>query len=48
MTDIRYATEITVDVSDLNTESECDEVRAVIEDALAAWKPTVSVTVREY
>jgi len=48
MTDTRYATEITVDVSDLNTEAEADEVRAVIEDALAAWKPTITATVHEY
>lgn len=48
MTDVRYATEITVDVSDLNTEAECDEVRAVIESAVAAWKPTVTASVREY
>lgn len=48
MTETRYATEITVDISDLNTESEADEVRAVIEDALAAWKPTVTATTREY
>lgn len=48
MSDTRYATEITVDVSDLNTEAECDEVRAVIEDAIAQWKPTVTATVREY
>ena len=48
MTDIRHAIEITIDVSDLNTEWECDEVRAVVEDALAAWKPTVTVTTREY
>ena len=48
MTDPRYAAEITVDVSDLNTEAECDEVRAVIEDALAAWKPTVTADIRTY
>ncbi|MGW0837115.1 hypothetical protein [Streptomyces prunicolor] len=43
-----YAIEINVDVCDLATEDEADEVRAVIEDALAAWKPTVTATVREY
>jgi hypothetical protein len=48
MTDIRHAIEITVDVSDLNTASECDEVLAVIEDALAGWKPTITTTTREY
>lgn len=43
-----YATEITVDVCDLATEDEADEVRAAIEDALAAWKPTVTATIREH
>lgn len=45
---IRYAADITVDISDLATADEADEIRARIEDALAEWKPTVSVDVREY
>jgi hypothetical protein len=44
----RYATEITVDISDLATEDEADEIRARIEDAIAAWKPTITADVREY
>ena len=48
MTDTRHAIEITIDVCDLNTESECDEVRDVIENALAGWKPTIVATTREY
>lgn len=48
MTDTRYAIDITVDISDLATADEAEEIRARIEDALAEWKPTVSVDVREY
>ncbi len=48
MPDTRYATEITTDISDLTTEAEADEIRAVVEGALAAWKPTVTADVREY
>jgi hypothetical protein len=47
MTD-RHAVEITVDICDLATESEADEIREAIESAIAQWKPTVNVTVREY
>jgi len=43
-----YAADITVDISDLATEDEADEIREAIESAIAQWKPTVSVTVREY
>lgn len=44
----RYATEITVDISDLATADEADEIRARIEDAIAEWMPTVTVATREY
>lgn len=44
----RYAAEITVDISDLATADEADEIRARIEGAIAEWKPAVSVDVREY
>lgn len=43
-----YAVEITVDISDLTTQHEADDIRTAIEDAVAAWKPTVTATVREY
>ncbi|WP_179382067.1 hypothetical protein [Streptomyces sp. SA15] len=44
----RIAIEITVDISDLATEDEADEIRARIEEATAEWKPTVTATTREY
>jgi hypothetical protein len=44
----RHAAEITVDISDLTTPDEIDEIRDRIEDALAAWTPTITVTPREY
>ena len=43
-----YAADITVDISDLATEDEADEIREAIESAIVQWKPTVNVTVREY
>jgi len=43
-----YAVEFTVDVSDLASEDEADEIREAIESAVAQWKPTVTATVREY
>lgn len=43
-----YATDITIDISDLTTADEAEEIRAAIEDAVAGWKPTITVTVREY
>lgn len=43
-----FAASITVDVSDLATADEVDEIREAIESAIAQWKPTVSVDVREY
>jgi hypothetical protein len=48
MAETRYAIEITVDICDLETEGEFDEIRDRIEDALGAWKPTVTATTREY
>lgn len=47
MTDL-FAASFTVDVCDLATAEEADEVREAIESAIAGWKPTVSVDVREY
>jgi len=43
-----YAADIHIDISDLATADEADEIRDRIESALAEWKPTVSVDVREY
>lgn len=43
-----FAASITVDVCDLATAEEAEEVRAAIESAIDGWKPTVSVDVREY
>jgi hypothetical protein len=48
MTDTRYAADISIDISDLATEDEADDIRDRIEAALAEWKPTVTVTTREY
>lgn len=48
MTDTRYATEITVDISDLATEDEADEIRDLIEAAIGHYKPTITATTREY
>lgn len=43
-----YATEITVDISDLATEDEIEDITDRIRSVLAEWKPTVTATVREY
>jgi len=48
MTEPRYAIEITVDISDLATEDEVDEIHARIADATAEWKPTITATTRQY
>lgn len=48
MTDTHYAADITIDISDLTTADEADDIRDRIESALAEWKPTVTVTTREY
>lgn len=42
-----FAASITVDVSDLATAEEADEVRDLVEAAIGHYKPTVSVDVRE-
>jgi predicted Zn-dependent protease len=47
MSESRFAAEIRIDVSDL-AEGEADEIQAAIESAIAGWKPTVTVDVREY
>ena len=44
----RYAVQITVDISDLATEDEANEIRARIEDAAAEWKPTITADLRDY
>lgn len=44
----RYAADITVDISDLTTEDEAEEIRDLIEAAIGHYKPTVTVTTREY
>jgi len=44
----RIAIEITIDISDLTTTDEADEIRNLIEDAVSGWKPTITVTSREY
>jgi hypothetical protein len=43
-----YAAEFTVDVTGIAFEGDLDEITDIIESALAAWKPSVTVTVREY
>lgn len=48
MTETRYAADITVDVCDLATAEEADEIRDLIEAAVGHYRPTVTVTVREY
>lgn len=48
MTDTRYATEITVDISDLTTQDEADEIRDLIEAAIGHYKPTITATTREH
>jgi len=48
MDNTRIAADINIDICDLATEDEADEIRARIEDALAEWKPTITVTTREY
>ena len=44
----RYAADFTVDISDLATEGEIDEIRDRIESVLAEYRPTVTVVTREY
>jgi hypothetical protein len=48
MSDHRYAVDITVDICDLTTEDEIDEVRALIEAAIGHYQPTITATAREY
>lgn len=48
MTSTRYAADITVDIYDLDTEAEAEEIRDLIEAAIAAWDPTITVTTRQY
>lgn len=48
MNNQRYAVEITVDISDLATEDEADDIRDLIEAAIGHYKPTVTADVREY
>ena len=48
MTDTRYAVEITIDISDLTTEDETDEIRDLIEAAIGHYKPTITTATREY
>lgn len=45
---VRHAVEITVDIADIVFEGDIDEILDLIEDAVAAWKPAVTHTVREY
>jgi hypothetical protein len=47
MTD-RIAADISIWISDIATEDEIDEIRDRIETAIAGWKPTITVTTREY
>ena len=44
----RYAVDITVDICDLATEDEANEVRDLIEAAIGHYKPTITATVRDY
>lgn len=44
----RHAVEITVDIADIKFEGDVDEILDLIADALAAWEPTITHTVREY
>lgn len=48
MPEPRYAAELTVDIANLTSPEEVDEIQHLIESALATYKPTVTVTVREY
>ncbi|WP_158838982.1 hypothetical protein [Streptomyces sp. NRRL S-1022] len=48
MTDRRYAVDLTVDICDLATEEEADEIRYLIEAAIGHYKPTITATTREY
>lgn len=48
MPDLRYAVDVSVDISDLATPEEAEEVRYLIEAAVAGYKPVVTATVREY
>lgn len=44
----RLAAEVVVDVSDLEGDGDLDELKARLEEALAAWHPTISVQRRRY
>ena len=48
MAETRYALDIHIDISDLATEDEAEEIQARIEEAIGSWKPTVTADVREY
>ncbi|WP_277816793.1 hypothetical protein [Streptomyces sp. AcH 505] len=41
------AADIHIDLSDL-TQDDLDEIQARIEEAVAPWKPTITVDRREY
>ena len=44
---IRHAVEFTVDC-DVAFEDDATEIYDLIEEALSAWKPTITYAVREY
>lgn len=48
MTSTRYAADITVDISDLTTEDEATKICDLIEAAIGHYRPTITVTSREY
>lgn len=48
MTSTRYAADITVDICDLSSEDEATEICDLIEAAIGHYRPTITVTSREY
>jgi hypothetical protein len=44
----RIGVEFTVDVSGVAFEGDIEEMFDLIDEALAAWKPTIRYTTREY
>ena len=43
-----YAANIELDICDLATEDEAHEIYALIEAAIGAWKPTMTIHIRQY
>lgn len=44
----RLAADIHIDLCDITTQDEVDEIRDLIEAAIGHYRPTITVSTREY